>query len=148
MPKAVKKRLWYRCFPVNFAKFLRTSFLQNTSGRLLRILAFQKQPLEVSMKKAWKFLKIHRKTPLVWETFKNTFFTEHLWMTGSGFFAQRYWNGILRMVFRKPQMNIHYLKTLTLEVPFRYTISFFSRINFQCISSLVYTVYCQKQPSE
>ena len=26
--------LWYRCFPVNFVKFLRTSFLQNTSGRL------------------------------------------------------------------------------------------------------------------
>ena len=31
----LKKRLWHRCFPVNFAKFLRTSFLQNTSGRLL-----------------------------------------------------------------------------------------------------------------
>ena len=31
----LKKRLWYRCFPVNFAKFLRTPFLQNTSGRLL-----------------------------------------------------------------------------------------------------------------
>ena len=30
-----KKRLRYRCFPVNFAKFLRTPFLQNTSGRLL-----------------------------------------------------------------------------------------------------------------
>ena len=29
-----KKRLWHRCFPVNFAKFLRTPFLQNTSGRL------------------------------------------------------------------------------------------------------------------
>ena len=27
-----KKRLWHRCFPVNFAKFLRTPFLQNTSG--------------------------------------------------------------------------------------------------------------------
>ena len=27
--------LWHRCFPVNFAKFLRTPFLQNTSGRLL-----------------------------------------------------------------------------------------------------------------
>ena len=26
----LKKRLWHRCFPVNFAKFLRTSFLQNT----------------------------------------------------------------------------------------------------------------------
>ena len=31
----LKKRLWYRYFPVNFAKFLRTTFLQNTSGRLL-----------------------------------------------------------------------------------------------------------------
>ena len=31
----LKKRLWHRCFPVNFAKFLRTTFLQNTSWRLL-----------------------------------------------------------------------------------------------------------------
>ena len=31
----LKKRLWHRCFPVNFAKFLRTPFLQNTSRRLL-----------------------------------------------------------------------------------------------------------------
>ena len=31
----LKKRLWHRCFPVNFAKFLRTPFLQNTSGWLL-----------------------------------------------------------------------------------------------------------------
>ena len=31
----LKKKLWYRCFPLNFAKFLRTPFLQNTSGRLL-----------------------------------------------------------------------------------------------------------------
>ena len=27
----IKERLWHRCFPVNFAKFLRTPFLQNTS---------------------------------------------------------------------------------------------------------------------
>ena len=27
-----KKRLWHRYFPVNFAKFLRTAFLQNISG--------------------------------------------------------------------------------------------------------------------
>ena len=27
-----KKRLWHKCFPVNFAKFLRTPFLKNTSG--------------------------------------------------------------------------------------------------------------------
>ena len=31
----LKKSPWHRCFPVNFAKFLRTPFLQNTSGRLL-----------------------------------------------------------------------------------------------------------------
>ena len=31
----LKKRLWHRCFPVNFAKFLGTPFLQNTSEWLL-----------------------------------------------------------------------------------------------------------------
>ena len=30
-----KKRLQHRCFPVNFAKFLRTPFFQSTSGCLL-----------------------------------------------------------------------------------------------------------------
>ena len=28
----LKKRLWHRCFPVNFVKLLRALFLQNTSG--------------------------------------------------------------------------------------------------------------------
>ena len=37
----LKKRLWHRCFPMNFAKFLRTSFLQNTSGRLLLNIALK-----------------------------------------------------------------------------------------------------------
>ena len=31
----IKKRLRNRCFPVNFTKFSRTAFLQNTFGRLL-----------------------------------------------------------------------------------------------------------------
>ena len=31
----LKKRLWHRCFPMNFAKFLRTPFSQNTPGWLL-----------------------------------------------------------------------------------------------------------------
>ena len=30
----LKKRLWHRYFPLNFAKLLRTPFLQNTSGQL------------------------------------------------------------------------------------------------------------------
>ena len=46
----LKERLWYRCFPVNFVKFPRTSFLQNTSGRLLLqcntiVPKFQSEPL-------------------------------------------------------------------------------------------------------
>ena len=36
----LKKRLWHRCFPVNFAKFLGTHFLQNTSGWLLPNIVF------------------------------------------------------------------------------------------------------------
>ena len=31
----LKNRIWHRCFPVNFVKFLRTPSLQNTSGRLV-----------------------------------------------------------------------------------------------------------------
>ena len=30
----LKKRLWHKCFPLGFVKFLGTPFLQNTSGRL------------------------------------------------------------------------------------------------------------------
>ena len=36
----LKKRLWHRCFYGNFAKFLATPFLQNTSGRLFLKLYF------------------------------------------------------------------------------------------------------------
>ena len=62
---------------LSFAKFSKTPFLQNNSGRLLLLLAFQKQPPEVFYEKrcSWIFGKIHRKTPLVCEIFKNTFFT-------------------------------------------------------------------------
>ena len=35
----LKERPWRKSFPVNLVKFLRTSFLQNTSERLLLVLA-------------------------------------------------------------------------------------------------------------
>ena len=44
-------------------------------------------------------------------------------------------------------MNALYLEKLTLEVPFRYII-YFPAIYFQCMFSLVYTVYCHMQPQE
>ena len=37
-----RRRLWHRCFPVNFVKFLRAPFLQNTSGRGLLFTGFLK----------------------------------------------------------------------------------------------------------
>ena len=33
----LKKRIWHRCFPVNFAKFLRTLILKNSCKRLLLV---------------------------------------------------------------------------------------------------------------
>ena len=65
----------------NFQKHL---FVQNSCGRLLLLLAFQKG---CSKKKScfWKFHKIHRKTALVCGIRKSSFFTEHLRMTASAF---------------------------------------------------------------
>ena len=37
----LKKRLWHRCFPMNFAKFLKTPFLIEHLPRLLLVFAEQ-----------------------------------------------------------------------------------------------------------
>ena len=44
----LKRRLWHRCFPVNFAKFLRRPVLQNTFGRLLLLLLLVRKVMKVS----------------------------------------------------------------------------------------------------
>ena len=54
----LKKRLWYRCFPVNFAKFLRTHCLQNTSWLLLlrevsTVWSFSKTKVVFIFKTEW-----------------------------------------------------------------------------------------------
>ena len=36
----LQKRLWRKCFPLNFVKFLRTSFLRKTSEQLLLLFGF------------------------------------------------------------------------------------------------------------
>ena len=43
----LKKRLWHRYLPVNFAKFLTTPFLQNTPGRLL-LSIFRSKAIEIT----------------------------------------------------------------------------------------------------
>ena len=42
---SLKKRLWYRCFPVNFAKFLRTPLFNNTSGGCFWLLWCVNSPI-------------------------------------------------------------------------------------------------------
>ena len=43
----LKKRLWHRCFPMNFVKFLRIPFLQKTSERLLLWVQSYIRPVKV-----------------------------------------------------------------------------------------------------
>ena len=52
----LKKRLWYRCFTVNFVKFLRTPFLQNTSERLLLNVGYWSKSI------SWKYFMFHEMT--------------------------------------------------------------------------------------
>ena len=42
----LKKSLWYRCLPVNFEKFLRTAFLQNTPDHCFCYFHI-KQPISI-----------------------------------------------------------------------------------------------------
>ena len=53
----LKKRLWHRCFPVNFAKLLKTPFLQNTSGQLL----LKKENPSKQLLEVWRMFKVINK---------------------------------------------------------------------------------------
>ena len=55
----LKKRLWHRCFPMNFVKFLRTPFLQNTSGRLLLHFTFGRTLIKKLMVWSWAPPQLH-----------------------------------------------------------------------------------------
>ena len=91
----LKKRFCHRCFPVNFAKFLRTAFLQNTSD--------------------WLLLHLSRNSPL--NLAKDSFNLnqrEFYWilMTGSGPpHTVSHWGGIF---FKKGQLQAS-LKQLNFE---------------------------------
>ena len=55
----LKKRLWHRCFSVNFVKFLRTPFLQNTFGQLLMHLVDWKQIYNYYWCVGWNILIVN-----------------------------------------------------------------------------------------
>ena len=58
-----KKRLCRRCFPVNFAKFLRASLLQNTSERLL-LTGFLRFFRKKERENGWLLLKRGKRAKL------------------------------------------------------------------------------------
>ena len=51
----LKNRFWHRWFPVNFAKFLRTPFLRNISGRLLLLFPLLRNLLKLGKLGSDKF---------------------------------------------------------------------------------------------
>ena len=55
MSSFLKKRLWYRYLPVNFAKFLRTPFL--TEHLLVTASVFYKRITNHFIKKLWFLLR-------------------------------------------------------------------------------------------
>ena len=137
-----------KVFSCQFSKTFKAPFLQNTSGRLFLLSAFQRQPLEVFYEKD------------VLENFAK-FTGKHLW----------FWNFQKHFFYRTPLDDCFWLFRATLlrwgaassfwktsddslsrNTNFRSTLRvyhvFFDKINFNCMSSLVKTVYCQKQPSE
>ena len=110
-------------------------FLQNTSGGLFLLLAFRKQPPEVFYEKGalTNFRKFREKQLWFARFQKHVFYRTPL---GSCFWLFRTtllkW-GYCQQCLENLRWGIHYLETLTLEVPFRCIISFFGRINFQCV---------------
>ena len=64
----IKKRPWHRCFPVNFAKFLRTAFSQDTCGWLL--LYF------------WRYC--WKQNPTIWLVVENITKKETTWTSSTG----------------------------------------------------------------
>ena len=71
-----KNGLWYRCFPVNFANFIRILFLQNTFGWLflLKLSQTSKMELYVKIINGFHPLTIFTKSPVLefWQDSKYT----------------------------------------------------------------------------
>ena len=78
-----KKRLWHRCFPVNFAKFWRKLFLQNiSSGCFLR--HWKKDHNRKNMHCSMDGLQLYLKeTPTKVFSYENSIFKDHLRINAS-----------------------------------------------------------------
>ena len=86
-----KKRLWHRCFQVNFPKFLRIAFLKYTSGRLILYDGwnyFRNKIHQRCLTGSWiHFWNVQK--PLIWSVkqFLCTSHLVHIWENSS----RRFW---------------------------------------------------------
>ena len=88
----IKKRLWHRCFPVNFAKFLRTPFLTEQLRWLLLHKNFENVWIDI-----WYFFMLFRKVKFlrgcVWvETMGFSFLIWYVLFIYSFSFYRQYWS--------------------------------------------------------
>ena len=142
--KVTGLRLWHKCFLLNLAKFLRASFLRNTSGRMLLVLAFEKQPPEVVLKilqnlqentcGLWNFQEYH---------FYRTSLDDYFWLFPATLLKWSTANSVWK-TSDKYSLSRNSNPRSTVQVHH----FFLGSINFQFIFSLVYTVYYQKPSPE
>ena len=125
---------------MNLAKFLRTPFLQNTSGRLLLLLAFRSSYRSCSIKKV--FLKISQnlqKNTCGWQSFQEHFFLQNTSATAT----LLKWS--IANSVRKTLAEYSLSRNTNLKSTVQVYHFFFGNINFVVYVSLVYNVYCSHQ---
>ena len=88
----LKKRLWYRCFHVNFVRFLRTPFLCNTSRwLLLNIVNFILPQVQVKIRIGYSRFQTAVHLPLGYKTWQkkiNIFYATFEFFVWTQFFWQ------------------------------------------------------------
>ena len=115
-------RLWYWCFPMNFGKFLRTPFSQNTSWQLLLIVLwkvsltnftkctgkqlFQSPFLNKSEMQAWNFPKKRLQHRCFYVSFVNFLWTP---------ISQNTWKQLLLKLFKIPFWEFIFSKFADLQ---------------------------------
>ena len=90
-PTLLKKSLWHRWFLVNFAKFLRTSFLKNTSQWELLDFSEKREKIVQNLTKSWKTVVIPWDnwavcTKVVLCPIHNSYFSKCFYFINSGVF--------------------------------------------------------------
>ena len=125
-------------------KFLRIPILQNTSGWLLLLLPFQKQPPDLFYEKrcSWKFRKNDRKRPVVWENLQKIYFTDPSGRLLLAFPATLLKWGTVNSVW-KTSDECFLSRNTNLRSTVQLYYFFLDSINFQYTFSLFYTVHCQ-----